>query len=88
MLALNQSGTFRVTQNEMAAQASLVFDTDYRSGGQQFVRPRLITRNKRVLWQGPLVPVSDNQTQSQARAVAEELQRALKEDLARAKAKD
>jgi hypothetical protein len=81
--ALDEGGSFLATPNRAHAQAILALNTDYRSSGKRFVRPRLLSKKGSVLWEGPLIELSPSEDgvldQKQLTSLIEQLKIAVKE---------
>lgn len=56
--ALQETSLFRPVSRSGLAQAYLEFVSGYRSAQGEAVRPRLVTKRGRVLWEGPSITIS------------------------------
>jgi hypothetical protein len=84
MDGLNHAGPAKAVTTKALADAIVEFDSTYRS--QRTVSARLRGSNDRVLWQSPMIQLSEHPSREEAQRVAEKLQQALTAALVKASA--
>lgn len=83
---LRQSRLFKVVEDPEAAQARLIVVSGHRSALKEKVRPQLVTsKGRKLIWNGPMIPLFDEEETQDARQKAAGVGRSITEALIRQK---